>query len=304
MLKITKLRSDMNFNQVMGGVLEALKGVASAEYFRLQSESKDFAEFEEYFKDFFRFIKANTLKHPFLDPPAGPKNIVLITSDASFLGKLNMSVVESVFEQYSEGDLLTVVGQQGVRYIEEFKKESISFPGIGDNISHESIINLRDYIIETFLRENLSGTVIVYPHFVSFSTQTIEQLQIFPCRFLFTQDKPVEDRVKDLKAGDLLEADFEEKIIIEPSSKGILEYLIKIWLTRSIHQIFWESKLSEWAARVVHLDKSVSEIQKQNKTLRFQYFRSLHQVNDQNIREIFSNRLVLGKEVRAKERGF
>ena len=61
MLKMTNLKKDMDFNKLMGGVLDALKGVASAEYFRLQSERKGFADFEACLKDFLENVKLGDL---------------------------------------------------------------------------------------------------------------------------------------------------------------------------------------------------------------------------------------------------
>jgi ATP synthase F1 gamma subunit len=295
MLKMTKLKKDMEFNKTLGGVLEALKGVASAEYFRLQSERKTLSDFELSMKGFFENMDIGGMEHVFFNTAQGPKNIVLITSDASFLGKLNISVVQSALEQYVPGDMLTVIGRQGARYIEEMGKEQTSFPGIDDNISFESMISLKNHIIKSFYKKKLTGTVIIYPHFISFSSQVIQQLQVFPCRFLFPDSGP--EKLSPRHGLDRFwKPDPDEEIIIEPSKKSIVEYLVRVWLTRSIHQIFWESKLSEWAARVIHLEKSVNEIKRQDKTLRLKYFRFLHQASDQNIREIFCNRLVLMKE--------
>jgi ATP synthase F1 gamma subunit len=294
MLKITELKKDMDFNKLMGGVLEALKGVASSEYFRLQSERKNFADFEKHLKGFFEVIKVNNVEHPFFNDSQGPKNIVLITSDASFLGKLNISVVHSALEQYKEGDLLTVIGKQGVRYAEEIVKDFTVFPGIDDNIPYESMVALRDYIIKVFHEKKLSATTIIYPHFVSFAVQTIQHLQVFPCKALFSNDVISTSHGQTDENPSHQEPD--EEIIIEPSKKSIVSYIVKTWLVRSIHQIFWESKLSEWAARVIHLEKSVNEIKSQDKALRLKYFRFLHQMSDQNIREIFCNRMVLARD--------
>jgi ATP synthase F1 gamma subunit len=301
MQRKNKLRKDMDFNKLIGSVLEALKGVASAEYFRLQSERKDFTDFEECLKGFLENISLGDLSHPFLDVSSGPKNIVIITSDASFLGRLNMAVVSSAFEQYSQGDLLTVVGRKGVRYVEEFSKDFTFFKGIDDHIPYEKMVELRDYIIKTHIKKRLAGTLVVFPHFVSFAVQTIQQLRLFPCRFLFPQGS--ESESSETEKQKFWQIDPDEEVIVEPSKKETVEYLIKIWLTRSIHQIFWESKLSEWAARIMHLDKSVDEAKRQGRTLRMEYFRVLHQISDQNIREIFSNRLVLSKESRSKDIG-
>ncbi len=301
MLKMTRLRQDMDFNTLMSSVLEALKGVASGEYFRLQSKRKGFTDFDDHLKDFFEGLKLGGFEHQFLNPPQGSKNIILVTSDVSFLGKLNISVVNSGLVEYKEGDLLTVVGRQGIRYVEDFGKEFTFFSGIDDDISYESVVNLREYCLKTFLKENLAETIIIYPHFVSFAVQTIEQLSLLPCRFLFPDQ--ADSKGAEAEGAKFWQADEEEKTIIEPSPKEIIEYFVKIWITRSIHQVFWESKLSEWAARIIHLDKSVDEIKRQDRNLRFQYFRLLHQISDQNIRETFCNQLVLSKGGRVEERG-
>ena len=87
----------------------------------------------------------------------------------------------------------------------------------------------------------------------------------------------------------------EEETIIEPSLKRMVEYLVRMWIGQLIHLIFWESKLSEWAARVVHLEKSSTEIKNQDKELKLKYFRILHQISDKSIREIFASRLTLEK---------
>ena len=123
---------------------------------------------------------------------------------------------------------------------------------------------------------------IIYPHFISFAVWEVRTYQILPCRFLFEEGpKPREEE--------------EEKIIVEPSMSGIVEYLIKVWVNYILYGIFWESKLTEWAARVMHLEKSSEEVKQQGKGLSLKYFRLIHELSDKNIREIFSSRLAAEK---------
>ncbi|MDD5128479.1 MAG: F0F1 ATP synthase subunit gamma [Candidatus Omnitrophica bacterium] len=291
MIPLVVLRKDLAFNKVMESIIEVLKGVAATEYFHLQGKRRSFDEFEGYLRDLFAQVDVGDFKHPFLNSEPSAKNIVLITSDSGFLGELNMSVVNYGLSQYQSGDLLTVVGKEGTRYISEDDYKYTSFPGIDDDISYSGVIRLRDHIIKEFFSKKLSGTVIVYPHFVSFSVQKIEQFQLFPCRFLFPQESgvPGDSKAKFWESGT------DEKIILDSSLKTTVEYLVRIWIGQLINLIYWESKLSEWAARVMHLERSTNELRNQQKKMRLQYFRTMHERSDKNTREIFVSRMALIK---------
>lgn len=293
MFQKAKLRGEVSFNNLMGSIISVLKGVAATEYGNLQASRSSFDEFENHLKEFLRLIKPGDFQHPFLGVPAAPNNIVLITSDTGFLGKLNISVVSAALEQYRSGDLLTVIGRQGSRYIEEEGIKFTYFPGIGDDISDSEVAKLRDHIIRTFLKRK-GRTIIIYPHFVSFSVQRTQQSQLLPCRFLFSEesDRGPENNVV---TGGFLSLLGNEELIVEPSLKRVVEYIVKVWVGQLVNSIFWESKLSEWAARVMHLEKSSNEVKNQNKKLRLQYFRLLHEISDKNTREIFASRFALAR---------
>jgi len=286
MLQMARVRNDLKFNKLMGSIIEVLKGVASAEYFRLQAKRKRFDEFEGYLKDTFQMVDVGDLRHPFLGDPSSPKNIVLITSDAGFLGKLNMSIVYYALNQYNQTDSLTVVGRQGARYLEELGEKFTAFPGIDDDISYSAVVKLRDHIVNSFLDDKLGGAIIIYPHFISFAQQKTQTFQLLPCRFLFPQQsqRPIAQRQF---LDELINP--QEEIVIEPSLNRVVDYLVKIWVGQIIHLIFWESKLSEWAARVMHLENSSNEIRRQDRRLRLEYFRLQHRISDKNTREILSS---------------
>ena len=293
MIPLTLLRKDLAFNKLMENIIEVLKGVAATEYFHLQTKRKSFDEFEGYLKDLFQMVDIGGFNHPYFGGSASRTNIVMITSDTGFLGELNMSVVNYGLAQYKSDDLLTVVGREGARYVGENDYKFSNFAGIDDDISYHGVMKLRDHIIKEFFDKQLSGTVIVYPHFVSFSVQQIEQFQLFPCRFLFPQESG--SISIGGSRGKFWEELAEEKVILDSSLKTIVEYLVKVWIGQLINLIFWESKLSEWAARVMHLERSSNEIRDQQKKMRLQYFRTLHERSDKSTREIFVSRMALIK---------
>ena len=279
----------MQITKEMGGIINVLQGVASSEFYRLQKARKQLDEFGNYLRAFFGMVNISGFRHPFLEASSLPPSVLSITSDTGFLGKLNISVVNTSLEQCAEKGKMIIVGRQGVRLAEETGAESFhSFPGISDEVNYEEVEELGNFIVDSYMGKKIGNAVIVYPHFVSFGIQDVRVYQLLPCRFLFREEaRPSEPEGLGSLEGEA------EGVIIEPSLYKVVEYLVRTWVNYILYGIFWESKLSEWASRVIHLEGSSFEIKQISKTLRFQYFRLLHEISDKNIREIFSARLAM-----------
>lgn len=282
----------MQITKEMGGIINVLQGVASSEFYRLQKARKQLDEFGNYLKAFFGMVNISGFRHPFLEASSLPPAVLSITSDAGFLGKLNISVVNTSLEQCAEKGKMVIVGRQGVRLTEETGVKSLrSFPGISDEVNYEEVEELGNFIVDSFLGKEIGNATVVYPHFVSFGIQDVRVYQMLPCRFLFREETQAAEGTEEsrVRRG----SDWDDGTIIEPSLSKVVEYLVRMWVNYILYGIFWESKLSEWAARVVHLEGSSFEIKRISKRLRFQYFRLLHEISDKNIREIFSARLAM-----------
>ncbi len=285
---VKKLREELNFNKEISGIINVLKGVASSEFYRLQKARKTLDEFMERLQSLFRLLDVRQSQHLFLEQSSLPLAVLLITSDAGFLGKLNISIVNAALKQCtstSGNEKIVIIGNQGVRYLEESGKKFTSFPGITDEIDYEEAVRLADCVFQGVLNKEFSRTVIIHPRFVSFTSWTVHVYQLLPCRVLFQEGASVSAN------------EDEEKTIIEPTEDKVLEYLVKTWLNYTIYGIFWESKLSEWSARTMHLEGSDQEIKRSDKKLRLKYFRALHEISDVNIREIFASRAAMGRRM-------
>lgn len=275
MFKLTKLRKDLEFNKEIGNIVDVLRGVASSEFYRLKTARKELDEFGDYLQGFFRMVNIGGAKHPLIETSELPSTILIITSDIGFLGKLNVSVVNSALTRYSGDEKLIIVGRQGLRYIDEKNVKIKSFPGITDEVEYLESEQVGKYIMYNFIDKKIGGVVVFYPHFVSFGLWEVQNYQLLPCQFLFPDDVKSE----------------EEDIILEPSLPRVLEYLAQVWINYMLYAIFWESKLSEWSERVIHLEGSSNEIKRTNKSMRSRYFRLIHELSDKNVREIFASRL-------------
>lgn len=264
-----------------------LQGVASSEFYRLQKARKGLDEFLDYLQSFFQMVDIGGIHHLFLEDSPLPPALLLITSDAGFLGKLNVSVVNSALERCKGDERLVVIGRQGARYIKETGRRFTSFAGISDEVDYKEAKRLSNFIVRGVLNKEFGRTTVIYPHFISFAVWEVQVYQLLPCKFLFPKESTLKES-KDYK----LSAE-EEKVIVEPTKSSVIEYLVKVWITCMLYGIFWESKLSEWAARVIHLEESSYEIKQIDRRLHLQYFHLLHEISDKNIREIFASRQVV-----------
>jgi F0F1-type ATP synthase gamma subunit len=165
-------------------------------------------------------------------------------------------------------------------YLAELNEPFTSFPGVGEHITSSAIEGFRDYIVKQYLEGKFGQVLVFYPRPRSITHQEVDSLQLLP------YERPP-------AAGDPGSVD-PTQVILEPSAPPIIEYLIKLWLTRKIHEIFWQSRLSELAARMMHLEASFQELSQQKRKQTLQYFRNAHEVTDTSIRESYAG--VLGRK--------
>ncbi len=284
MIPLVKLRENLRFAKELQEMVEVLKWATASQFRGLQQKRAGFEEFKIRLEDFLSLLKVCRLRHPFLTERANlPKAVLMITSDEGFVGSLNALVVNAALEQVSDQDEMIVVGERGARYLSETQTRAFTFlPGIGDDITYKRATAVRDMLITKILRKDVGKIVIVYPRFLSLTIQRVDMVKILPCDEILrqeTQAAGVNDKF--------------EHFLIEPSPGIVVDYLVKMWVMQKIYEIFWGSKLSECAARIIHLEGSYEESLNTNKKLMYEYFKHLHARSDKNIREIFASRLSL-----------
>jgi ATP synthase F1 gamma subunit len=238
-------------------------------------------------EDFFRLIPPAHCRHPFLEPPAPPLGMVIVTSDEGFLGGLNSAVIQKALASRDGPTAeLMVLGERGSNYFKELGQPFKHFPGIGERIAARRVEALRDYIVAQFLRRAFARVVVVYPRPLSFSHQEVDVVQLLPYARPSGAPGPAAPAPTDT--------------ILEPSARSIIEYLVKLWVTRKLHEVFWQSRLAELGARAMHLEASFQELGQQRKKQTLQYFRGLHEVTDTSIRETYAG--VVARRRQARER--
>lgn len=275
MRTLSNIKKDIEFNQGHASLIEALKNIAVAQFKIHEQKLKIFEKIVLAVEDFFALINTANVNHPFLRAQKGSLAVVAVTSDSGLLGGLNLKVInQALAELEGKSGKLIVIGACGKNYLKETRLSFVSFAGVNDEQRYAQAMQLRDYCLDKVIGGTFSSLKIVYPHPVSFTVQRVQTVSILP----FSPPK------KAALSG--------EDLILESSLANIAQYLISVWTGQKFFDIFGLSRLSEFAARFVHLEESSQKLKDVEKDLKLQYFRVRHEVIDRNMRELFSARLL------------
>ena len=282
MQTISELKQDLEFNRNIGDIIEVLKASSIIQFRALQFKEKPDKNYLLAIQGCFDMLDAGRIEHPYVYERKGlPSLIVVVTSDEGFLGELNTLLVNAALDQARGGDdEIVVLGERGAKYLEDMDKNFVSLSGIPDDIDYRQLEGIRDYLFAGYLKR-FGRALIVYPEFISLTTQRVTVLQYLPYGL---QPRGVE---KSFPARDVL---------ICPGRVNVLERLVELWAAFKIFEIAWSSKQSEYAARIMHLEGSSQELSHLNQRLSFNYFRLVHAKSDKSIREVSASKMMLERE--------
>lgn len=282
MKTLSSVKKDMEFNKDLSALVETLKTIAVSQYRALERKIKTFKDFTVTIESFFNFIDIKQTSHPFLNPKNKIQAVVAITSDAGFLGGLNMQVIGAAVKELEKipGKLI-IIGERGKTYVRGTSISAVSFPGIKDEDRYEQAVQLRDYIIKEALRGSFGYVKMVYPRPISFTVQRVETVSFLP------YSPP---NMKQVSREEM------SNIILESRPEDIVQYLVYLWMCQKTYEIFGLSRLAEFAARYIHLEESAQKLKDIDKKVRLEYFRVRHELVDRTMRELFAGRSLYAKK--------
>ncbi len=303
-MQLTELRKELQFNGDLLSLVETLKNVASSQYHVLEKQKERFDAFMDAFSGFFRVVNLIDVENPFVREVSDVMGIVVVTSDSGFMGGLNQGVIRAAMD--CQGNLpddktaLLVIGDKGNSTFGDQGRAHKFFPGIAPETIYEQAVEVKDYIVDEVLAGRMGKVAVAYPKALSFSSQTIEVVNILPCAELFDKDVESELSGRGKSGGMMAEA---RNVIIESSFSDMLEYLAGVWVTSKLYEVFEDSKLAEFSARAMHLEGSQQAVEKTFKKVQHQAFKAVHEQIDKGMRECFAAKNIKEKKkLKAKKK--
>ncbi|MDO8489070.1 MAG: FoF1 ATP synthase subunit gamma [Candidatus Omnitrophota bacterium] len=279
MIPVGKLKANLKFNKNFGDLVEVMKLAATSQFNQFRQKQEPSGSFSQILDDVFGVLFSSGARSNLLAPREDlPSLLFLVSSDEGFLGELNFLLVNKLLNGRKKSDFIACSGQQGANYLKEIQVGFSFFDSPGEKIDTQSLSKIRDYLLSQYLERKVGRSCVIYSRFINITSQQVEFETLLP---LTVKTGPSHRPIPHL--------------LVEPNPEKVIQGWIKCWLDFRLFQIFWLAKLSELAARIMHLEGSVQELGKINSHLRMEYFKYLHGLSDKSIRELTAARLI-GKE--------
>ena len=320
MSSLSEAKKMLQFNQEFVGLVGILKGIAASQFQALMRKRQRFEKFKESFAGFFKLVNWASINSPFVSSQSETTGVVLVTSDEGFMGGLNTKVIQAALRTAGPGQKkIIVLGGRGADTLKDLKLAYTSFPGMIHEKGYEQALHLKDFIVEQVLQKKIGKVILAYPHPISLMMQKPEIVHLLPCDELFQNQTLIDSdergsgfaspsergvrgpqrespRFNDERGSGFANpsgaSPSERGVTLESSPETIVKYLVGIWITYRLCDIFEESKLAEIAARTTHLEQSHDRLTEQGKILKHRYFRCRRELIDKGMRETFASILL------------
>jgi F-type H+-transporting ATPase subunit gamma len=187
---------------------------------------------------------------PLLEEREDPKAVAIVpvTGDRGLAGPFNSQVIRRslALAQAARGQGLevkwAVVGRKGQSTL-RFRRYQVgdAWTGFTDEPSHSDAQAVAHRVAELFVEREVDRVVMVYNHYVSPLTQTVEVEDLLPIPRAALQDEEEKSAYEIA-----LEGDF----IYEPEPEEILQRLLPSYLETSVYRALLESAASKHGAQM------------------------------------------------------
>ena len=297
-MQLHELKKDLIFNKDLLSLVSTLKNVAGSQFHLMEKKKQRFDAFMDAFAGFFRVVDLVDVVNPLVRVECDITGVLILTSDSGFMGGLNSGVIRAALAAVEnlppEKVRLIVVGDKGAGVLEDHEVGGLKiFGGISQDTIYEQSVIIKDYLMREVKEKRIGKLLVAYPRALSFSSQTIEVINLLPCGELF--DKEAASAVSKHIGTHRFISEARE-VIVESSFDDMVEYLSGIWVTSKLFEVFEDGKLAEFSARAMHLEGSLQKVEKEYKKVKQKCFKATHELIDKGMRESFAAKSTKGRK--------
>lgn len=282
--KANKIKGDLDDIIELVSIIQILKDVADNKFHTLATRKDRFARFGESFVEFFRMISLSRVRHPLVSNDNLRTGLVVITSEAGFMGDLNTKVIRAAAAEIEKTPNCVVipVGRKGAAKLAPITKglETKVFEDIQETGLYQVAINLKDYLFSEVMEGRMGRAIVIYPWSKNFMVQKPRLVNLLPCDELLTKQEEFVDNI--------------EHVIEESDPADIIEQLSSMWLACRLYEMLHDTTISEAAAQSQQLESSLQKMQKQKKGIQMTFNKAKKSDINKSMREVFTSRMMTG----------
>jgi len=261
-----RIKSVTNTSQIT----KAMQLVASAKMKKAQNQAlagRDYAmELLRFVADLQGNVDQNS--HPLLRAPKEGRELVLVVStDRGLCGALNTNLLKKLRKEVSPDAHFVAVGSKLRQTLMKTGSHIVADWQIGDPIPFSSTRPIAKLLTEKFLDGEYAKVTVVFNKFVTTLTQTPRVVQLLP----IDTERVIRDSAKYQKETDHMEPAEANDYIFEPSSRGVLDSLLPLYINYMVYQVIVEARASEHSARMVAMKAATDNAGEIIKNLTLEY---------------------------------
>ena len=272
----TKIKSVQNTRKVT----RALEMVSASKIRKAQDRMKASRPYARMMRQIVGHVaKANTdYVHPFMVERKDVKRVgyIIVSTDRGLCGGLNSQMFRRILadmrvwqDKGVEIDLVCV-GQKAATFFRRLKINMLaSVTHLGEQPHVEQLIGVIKVMLDGFEAGNIDRVFLCYNDFINTMAQ-----------------RPVQDQLLPLPAGDALESKHSWDYLYEPDARTVLNHVVSRYVESLVYQAVLENLASEHAARMVAMKSASDNASKLIEALQLIYNKARQAAITQEISEI------------------
>jgi ATP synthase F1 gamma subunit len=280
---LPKIMSEMTIATNMKQIMGTMKGIAMSSFVEFKKmRDKRYDRFTRSFDNFFHLADMSKDTHPFIKNSSPVVGVIAITSNESFMAGLNNKIIKKATDkvQGQKAHFVLTGPRMKGRMISENRPFTV-FPGVKEKNVLEVAMQIKDFVIEKVVKEELGKIIAVFADPVSMSTQEIRAITILPAHDIYPEEMRADD-------------DPDEMLCQESKIDSVMTVLTGFWLTHKLVEMFQDNKMSEYAAQAMQLDGSLQNLAELERKMKLTFVKTRREIIDSSLRETISALLVTG----------
>ena len=258
-------------------ITRAMQMVAAAKMKKAQDQALAGRDYADLLNQVLVNLKENVDEeaHPLLEKREEGKELMLVIStDKGLCGALNTNLLKKVRSSASENaDIeFVTVGRKLREQLSKAGDELVADFEVTDPAPFIEARPIASLLMKKFLDGEYGKISVAFTNFVSTMTQDPTIVQLLPIDADTVGEKQDYEGVgKDEIAETDRQTALGKEYLFEPSSEGVLDSLLPLYVNFQVYQMIIESRASEHSARMVAMKGATDNAKKMTKELTLQY---------------------------------
>ena len=248
-------------------ITRAMQMVAASKMRKAQQAALDARPFARLVYRIQRSVVTRTgdTSHPLLAVRDVRKRaVILVAADKGLCGALNTNVFKLAAQFDQDTTTYITAGRRAAQFVARSRRQLAAEFAYGDSPTFPEARAIAAVARNLFVTGEVDEVHIVATRFVNTLTQDAMTLPFLPIGELKTLEMPGVDVRATQQADD-------SEIVFEPSTSGVLSYLLERYLNIYLYLVLLNAKASEQSARMVSMKNATDSAQTLIKDLTLEY---------------------------------